>query len=74
MVLTVGSLGVRSRDSSVGTATRLRAGRPRSQGSIPDRGKTFSLLYNIQTGPGAHPASYPMGTGGSFARGKAAGV
>jgi hypothetical protein len=23
----------------------------------------FSLLHNVQTGSGAHPASYPMGTG-----------
>jgi hypothetical protein len=26
----------------------------------------FSVLHTIQTGPGVHPASYPMGTGGSF--------
>jgi hypothetical protein len=25
--------------------------------------KEFSLLYVVQTGPGAHPASYPMGIG-----------
>ena len=24
----------------------------------------FSLLQNVQTGSGAHPASYSMGTGG----------
>jgi len=29
------------------------------------------MLY--VTGSGAHPASYPMGTGGSFLGGKAAG-
>jgi len=28
----------------------------------------------VQTGSGAHPASYPMGTRGSFPRGKAAGA
>jgi hypothetical protein len=28
----------------------------------------------VQTGSGAHPASYPMGTKGSFPRGKAAGA
>jgi hypothetical protein len=32
----------------------------------------FSLLHIVQTGSAAHPASYPMGTGGSFPRGKAA--
>jgi hypothetical protein len=27
--------------------------------SIPGRGRLF-LYYNIQTGPGAHPVSYPV--------------
>jgi hypothetical protein len=31
-------------------------------------------MYGLQTGSGAYPASYPMGTGGFFPRGKAAGV
>jgi hypothetical protein len=26
----------------------------------------FSLLFNLQTGPEVHPASYALGTGGSF--------
>jgi len=34
----------------------------------------FSLLHCIQTGSGAHPASYPMGTSGYFPGGKAAWV
>jgi hypothetical protein len=34
----------------------------------------FSRLHVVQTGFGAHPASYPMGTGGSFLGGKATGV
>jgi hypothetical protein len=34
----------------------------------------FSLLHAVLTDPGAHPTSYPMGTGGSFPGGKAAGV
>jgi hypothetical protein len=37
-------------------------------------GSEFSLLHIIQTSSGAHPASYPMVTGSSFPRGKAAGV
>jgi hypothetical protein len=37
-------------------------------------GQGFLLLHVVQTGYGAHPASYPMGTGGSFPRGKAAGA
>jgi hypothetical protein len=29
----------------------------------------FSLLHSVQTGSGAHLASYPIGTGSSFLRG-----
>jgi hypothetical protein len=35
-------------------------------GSILDRGKNFSLLHSVRTGPWVHPASYPISTGGSF--------
>jgi hypothetical protein len=31
-------------------------------------GGDFSLLHSVQTGSGAHPVSYQMGTGGSFSR------
>jgi hypothetical protein len=34
----------------------------------------FSLHHRVQNGSGAHPASYPMGNGGSFPGGKAAGA
>jgi hypothetical protein len=34
----------------------------------------ISLLHVVQTGSGAHPASYPMGAGGSFLGGKATGA
>jgi hypothetical protein len=34
---------------------------------------SFSLLHIIQTGSGAHPASYSVGTGVSFPGGKVAG-
>jgi hypothetical protein len=34
--------------------------------------KNISLLKNIQTGSGAHPNSYSVGTGGSFPAVKAA--
>jgi hypothetical protein len=30
------------------------------------KGLEFSFLHVIQTGPGAHPVSYPMCTGGTF--------
>jgi hypothetical protein len=41
------------------------AGRSGDRGSIPDRAD-FSSSSCIQTGSGAHLASYPMGTGGYF--------
>jgi hypothetical protein len=45
------------------------------RGSIPDRGgggpEDFSSSSCVQTGSGAHPASCPMGTWGSFPGGKA---
>jgi hypothetical protein len=44
--------------SSVGIATELRAGR--SGDRIPVDAKLSTL---VQTGPGAHPAYYTMGTG-----------
>jgi hypothetical protein len=34
----------------------------------------FSLHHRVQTGSGAHPASYPMGKRGSFPGDKAAGA
>jgi hypothetical protein len=62
----------KSRDSSVGIVTGY---------GLDDRGFRFtagagnsSLHHRVQTGSGAHPASYPMGTRGSFPMGKAAGA
>jgi hypothetical protein len=60
-------------DSSVGIATG---------GGLDDRGvgvrfpvgSRISVLRVVQIDSGAHPASYPMGTGGLFRGGKAAGV
>jgi len=43
-------------------------------GSSPVRGWEFSLHHRVQTGFGAHPASYLVGTRGCFLWGKAAGV
>jgi hypothetical protein len=60
-----------SRDSSVGRATRWTT--ERSKFESPE-GQDFSFLHDVQTGSGAHPASYPMGTGCSFPGGKAAGA
>jgi hypothetical protein len=37
----------------------------KGRGSIPARGRVF-LLYSVQSGSGAHPVSYLMGTMGNF--------
>jgi hypothetical protein len=42
------------------------------RGSVPGRGTRFFHLHSVGAGSGAHPASYPTGTGGSFLEGKAA--
>jgi hypothetical protein len=49
----------------------LRAGRP---GIDSLWARDFSLVQSLRTDSGAQPASYPMGTGGSFPGGKAAGA
>jgi hypothetical protein len=41
---------------------------------FPARTGKLSLHYRVQNGSHAHPASYSMGTRGSFPEGKAAGV
>jgi hypothetical protein len=41
------------------------------RGSIPTEAQDFNSSLCIQTGSGAHPAYYPMGTGGPFPGGKA---
>jgi hypothetical protein len=42
------------------------------RGSIPRRGRDFSLRHSVQTGPEAHTASYQMRAGSSPFRNKAA--
>jgi hypothetical protein len=51
----------RSRASVVGIAMGWVAGI-----RFPARARDFFLLHSFQTGSGAHPASYPMGTGSPF--------
>jgi hypothetical protein len=58
----------KSRDSSVGIALGYGLD---DRGSIPGN---FSLNHRVQNGSGAHPASYQMGTRGSYPGGKAAGA
>jgi hypothetical protein len=60
-----------SRDSSVSIAG-LRD--PGSRVRFPAGAENSSLHHRVQNGSGAHPASYPMGTRGSFPGGKAAGA
>jgi hypothetical protein len=44
----------------------LGAGWPGGRSSSPGKGKTFLTPHVVQTGSGAHSASYPMGTGGFY--------
>jgi hypothetical protein len=41
---------------------------------FPTEAGNFSLHHRVQTGSGAHPASYPMGIRGSFSGGNVAGT
>jgi hypothetical protein len=41
---------------------------------FPAGAGNFSLHHRVKKGSGAHPASYPMGTRGSFPGGKTAGA
>jgi hypothetical protein len=57
---------LRSPDSSVGIAAGYA---PDGEGigvRFPAGATGFALLYNFQTGSGAHAVSYPEGTGCSF--------
>jgi len=45
-----------------------------SKVQFPEGAGNFSLHYHVQNGSGAHPASYPMVTRGSFPGDKAAGA
>jgi hypothetical protein len=64
---------MKSPDSAVGNATGYGL-EGQGVGVRFPMGQEFSLLHFVQTGSRAHPASYPMGTGGSFLVGKGAGV
>jgi hypothetical protein len=52
-----------SRDSSVGIATGYGVGGRMIGVRFPVAAGKFSLHHRVQTGSGAHPASYPMGNG-----------
>jgi hypothetical protein len=63
---------MRSQDSMVNIMMRQEA--RCSKVGILARVINLSLLHGLQTGSRAHPASYSMGTNGSFPRGKEAGA
>jgi hypothetical protein len=55
-----------SQCSSVSIVTRLQVERLGFD-SLQGQGRDFSLQHDVQTSSGAHPPSYPMGTGGPYA-------
>jgi hypothetical protein len=63
-----------SRDSSVGIALGYGLDDRASRVRFPAGAGSFSLHRRVQNGSGAHPASYAVGTRGSFPGGKAAGA
>jgi hypothetical protein len=64
----------KSRDSSVGIALGYGLDDWGSRVQFPVGVGNLSLHRYVQNSSGAHPASYPMGTRGSFPRGQAAGA
>jgi hypothetical protein len=63
-----------SRDSSVGIALGYGSDDCGFRVRFPEGAGNFSFHLCVQTGSGAHPASYPMGTRGSSLGRKAAGA
>jgi hypothetical protein len=57
---------IESRDSSVGIALGYGLDDQSSRARFPAWAGNFSLHHRVQNGSGAHPASYPMRTRGSF--------
>jgi hypothetical protein len=65
---------VKSRDISDGIALGYGLDVRGSRVRFPAEAGNFSLHHCVQSGSGVYGASYPMGTGGSFPVGKAAGA
>jgi hypothetical protein len=61
-------------DSSVGIVLGYGLDDRASRVRFPAGAGNFFLHYSVQNGSGAHPASYPMGTKGSFPGDKAVGA
>jgi hypothetical protein len=64
----------KSRDISVGIVLVYVMEDRGSRVRFPAGAVNFSLHHRVQNGSGAHPASYQMGTRGSFAESKEAGL
>jgi hypothetical protein len=64
----------KSHDSSVGIALGYGLNDRGFRVRFPAGNGNFSLHHCAQNGSGAHQASYPMGTRGSFPGGRAAGT
>jgi hypothetical protein len=64
----------KSRDSSVGIALGCRLDDRGSRVRFPAGAENLPLHHRVQNGSGAHPASCPIGTEGSFSEGKGAGA
>jgi hypothetical protein len=62
--------GKKSRDSSVGIALGYGLNDQCSRDRLPAEAGNFSLHHRVQNSSGDHSASCPMGTRGSFPRGK----
>jgi hypothetical protein len=72
--ITVFTEAHQSRDSSVGVALGYRLDDQSYRVRFPAGAGNFSLHHCVQNVSGAHPASCPMGTRGSFLGGEAAGA
>jgi hypothetical protein len=68
------SIILESRDSSVGIALGYGLDDRGSRVRFSAGAGNFSLHHRVQHGSGVHPATYPIGTRGSFPGGKAAGA
>jgi hypothetical protein len=64
----------KGRDSSVGIALGYGLDDQGSMVRLLAGAGNFSLHHRVQNDSGAHPASYSMGTRGSFPGGKAVGA
>jgi hypothetical protein len=73
-IINVDNVVKQSRDSSVGIALGYGPDSWGSRVRFPVGAGNFSLHHRVKNGSGAHPASYSMGTRGSFPEGKAAGA